>query len=142
MDILKGDNNLFTTIKDEVTLLINDLNLMQGILIDEQNELANNACAYIKYEGMISQIQSDIERAQIAQMNIDLFLEDIMKNAIDGNYSAKMEILERENQLLRDKIDMFEQQAKTIENNLNKENKKRAGKSKKEDKSIEENLEL
>ena len=133
---------MFRTISDEITLLLNDLILMRGILEDEQNELANNACAYIKYEGMISQVQSDIERAQIAQMNIDLFIEDIMKNAMDGNYSAKMEILERENQLLRDKIDIFEQQAKTIANNLNNGNKIRAGKSKKEDKNIEENLEL
>ena len=135
---------MFTTIKDEVTLLINDLNLMQGILIDEQNEHPNNTCHYIKYEGMISQVQSDIERAQIAQMNIDLFIEDIMKNAMDGNYSAKTEILERENQLLRDKIDIYEQQAKTIVNTMNKENKVRAGKIKKvkEDTEVEENLEL
>ena len=133
---------MFTPISNEVQSLLQDLIMLQGVIIDEQNEIANNACAYIKYEGMISQVQSDIERARIAQMNIDLFLEDIMKNAMDGNYSAKMEILERENQLLSDKIDMFEQQAKTITNNMNRGNKIRAGKSKKEDKSIEENLEL
>ena len=130
---------MFTTIKDEITLLINDLNLMQGILIDEQNEIANNTCAYIKYEGMISQIQSDIERVSISKDNLDLIIQDIMKNAADGNYSAKLNLTVKENLLLKEKLDMYEDELELIKNNLNKENDSRVKKSSKTKKNIREN---
>ena len=125
---------MFTPISNEVQSLLQDLILIQGVIIDEQNEIANNACAYIKYEGMLSQIEEDIARVSIASENINAILEDIMSNAMDGNYSAKMKLLEDENILLRKKIDMYEEKTKTIENNLNNGNKIRAGKN------IEENL--
>ena len=122
---------MFTPISNEVQSLLQDLILIQGVIIDEQNETANNACAYIKYEGMLSQLQQDIERVSGTYTNIDMLIQDIMKNAMDGNYSAKMKIVEEENILLRKKVDMFEKHAKTIANNLNNGNKIRAGKIKK-----------
>jgi hypothetical protein len=136
---------MFTPIKDEVQSLLQDLMLLQGVIIDEQNETANNACAYIKYEGMLSQLQQDIERVSECSANINMFIEDIMKNAMDGNYSAKMKLVERENELLRDKVNALENQAKVIANNLNNGNKIRAGqkvKKIKENTDIEDNLEL
>ena len=133
---------MFTPISNEVQSLLQDLILIQGVIIDEQNETANNACAYIKYEGMLSQLQQDIERVSECSMNIDLLIQDIMKNAMDGNYSAKMQIVEEENILLRKKLELFENQAKTIANNLDNGNKIRAGKKVKKTKEIEENLEL
>ena len=110
---------MFTPISDELQSLLQDLILIQGVIIDEQNETANNACSFIKYEGMLTQLQQDIERVSECSMNIDLLIQDIMKNAMDGNYSAKMKLLEDENILLRKKIDMYEEKTKTIENNLN-----------------------
>lgn len=135
---------MFTPISNELQSLLQDLILIQGVIIDEQNETANNPCAYIKYEGMLSQLQQDIERVSERSINIDLLIQDIMKNAMDGNYSAKMQIVEEENILLRKKVDMFELQTKTLANNLNNGNKIRAGKVKKvkENVEIEENLEL
>lgn len=136
---------MFTPIKDEVQSLLQDLMLLQGVIIDEQNEAANNACLFIKYEGMLSQLQQDIERVSETCTNVNMLIQDIMKNAMDGNYSAKMELIEEENIFLRKKIEIFETQAKTIANNLNNGNKIRAGqKSKKikENNDIEENLEL
>ena len=133
---------MFTPIQDEIKKLLQDLIMLQGVIIDEQNEVANNPCAYIKYEGMLSQLQQDIERVSETYTNIDMLIQDIMKNAMDGNYSAKMKIVEDENILLRKKIDMFEKQAKTIANNLNNGNKIRAGKNVKKTVEVEENLEL
>ena len=136
---------MFTPIKDEVQSLLQDLILIQGVIIDEQNETANNACAYIKYEGMLSQLQQDIERVSECHMNVDMLIQDIMKNAMDGNYSAKMQIVEEENILLRKKLDIYETQTKAIANNLDNGNKIRAGqkpKKVKENTDIEENLEL
>lgn len=135
---------MFTPISNEVQSLLQDLILIQGVIIDEQNETANNACAYIKYEGMLSQLQQDIERVSECSMNIDMLIQDIMKNAMDGNYSAKMQIVEEENELLRKKLELFDNQAKTIANNLDNGNKIRAGKAKKvkENTEVEENLEL
>ena len=130
---------MFTAIQNELELLMKDLNLMQGILIDEQNEIANNTCAYIKYEGMISQIQSDIERVSISKDNLDLIIQDIMKNAADGNYSAKLNLTVKENLLLKEKLDMYEDELELIKNNLNKENDSRVKKSSKTKKNIREN---
>jgi hypothetical protein len=136
---------MFTPIKDEVQSLLQDLILLQGVIIDEQNETANNACAYIKYEGMLSQLQQDIERVSETCANINMLIQDIMKNAMDGNYSAKMKLVEEENILLRKKIDIYDSQTKIIANNLNNGNKIRAGqklKKIKENTDVEKNLEL
>lgn len=133
---------MFTPISDELQSLLQDLIMLQGVIIDEQNETANNACAYIKYEGMLSQLQQDIERVSECSMNIDLLIQDIMKNAMDGNYSAKMKIVEEENELLRKKLELFDCQAKTIANNLDNGNKIRAGVKVKKTVEVEENLEL
>ena len=133
---------MFTPISNELQSLLQDLILIQGVIIDEQNETANNACAYIKYEGMLSQLQQDIERVSEFSMNIEMLIQDIMKNAMDGNYSAKMQIVEEENELLRKKLELFETQAKTIANNLDNGNKIRAGQKVKKTVEIEENLEL
>ena len=132
---------MFTPISNELQSLLQDLILIQGVIIDEQNETANNACAYIKYEGMLSQLQQDIERVSECSMNVDLLIQDIMKNAMDGNYSAKMQIVEEENTLLRKKLELFDNQAKTIANNLDNGNKIRAGKNIKKIVELEENLE-
>lgn len=118
---------MFTPISDEVKNLLQELILLQGVIVDEQDAVANNPCAYIKYEGMLTQLQQDIERVSECSMNIDLLIQDIMKNAMDGNYSAKMQIVEEENILLRKKLELFDCQAKTIANNLDNGNKIRAG---------------
>lgn len=134
---------MFTPIKDEVQSLIQDLILIQGLIIDEQNETANNPCAFIKYEGMLTQLQQDVERVSECSINIDMLIQDIMKNAMGGNYSVKMNLVERENLLLREKIDVLEAQTKVIANTLDNGNKIRAGqKAEKVMKNIEENLEL
>ena len=132
---------MFTPISNEVQSLLQDLILIQGVIIDEQNKTANNACAYIKCEGMLSQLQQDIERVSETCTNVNMLIEDIMKNAMDGNYSAKMQIVEEENILLRKKLELFDCQAKTIANNLDNGNKIRTGKAK-QVVEIEENLEL
>lgn len=133
---------MFTPISNELQSLLQDLVLIQGVIIDEQNETANNACAYIKYEGMLSQLQQDIERVSETCANVNMLIQDIMKNAMDGNYSAKMQIVEEENILLRKKLELFDCQAKTIANNLDNGNKIRAGKKVKKAVEVEENLEL
>ena len=133
---------MFTPIANELQSLLQDLILIQGVIIDEQNETANNACAYIKHEGMLSQLQQDTERVSECSMNIDMLIQDIMKNAMDGNYSAKMQIFEEENILLRKKLELFDKHSKTIANNLDNGNKIRAGKKVKKIVEVEENLEL
>jgi hypothetical protein len=133
---------MFTPISDEVKNLLQELILLQGVIVDEQDEVANNPCAFIKYEGMLSQLQQDIERVSECSTNIEMLIQDIMKNAMDGNYSAKMQIVEEENILLRKKLELFENQAKTIANNLDNGNKIRAGKKVKKEIEVEENLEL
>lgn len=139
---------MFSPITDEINILLQDLILIQGVIIDEQNEVANNPCAFIKYEGMLAQLQQDIERVSETSTNINNHIEYIMANAMDGNYSAKMKLVEDENELLRRKIEILEEKAKTIVNTLDNGNKIRSkakSKSKKEiveDNIIEENMEL
>lgn len=133
---------MFTPIKNEIDLLLSDLQENQKALANEQMSIANNSCAFIKYEGMLAQGQHCIDRVVESYLNLDLIIEDIMKNAIDGNYSAKMKIIEEENELLRKKLELFDNQAKTIMNNLDNGNKVRAGKKVKKAVEVEENLEL
>ena len=133
---------MFTPIQDEMKLLIKDIQTELNTLIIEREDI-NNPNLYNEYSGGIKQLNWIKERVEITTLNINNTITNIMKNAADGNYSAKMEILERENQLLRDKIDLFEEQVKTINENLNRANKLRVSKKIKSEKdNIEENLEL
>ena len=134
---------MFTPIQDEMKLLIKDIQTELNTLIIEHEDI-NNPNMYNEYSGGIKQLNWIKERVEVTTLNINDIITNIMKNAADGNYSAKMEILERENQLLRDKIDLFEEQVKTIDKNLDRANKLRISKKKikTEKDNIEENLEL
>ena len=120
---------MFTPIKNEIDLLLSDLQENQKALANEQMSIANNSCAFIKYEGMLAQGQHCIDRVVESYLNLDLIIEDIMKNAIDGNYSAKIKISEDENTLLKEKIELLEKQMLALTNNLNNENKIRENKN-------------
>lgn len=134
---------MFEPIQDEMKLLKQDIQTELNTLIIEHEDI-NNPNMYNEYSGGIKQLQWIKERVEVTSLNINDTITNIMKNAADGNYSAKMEILERENQLLRDKIDLFEEQIKTINKNLDRANKLRVSKKKpkSEKDNIEENLEL
>ena len=134
---------MFEPIQDEMKLLKQDIQTELNTLIIEHEDI-NNPNMYNEYSGGIKQLNWIKERVEITNLNINNIITNIMKNAADGNYSAKMEILERENKLLRDKIGLFEEQVKTINKNLDRANKLRVGKKKpKSEKDvIEENLEL
>lgn len=133
---------MFEPIQDEMKLLKQDIQTELNTLIIEHEDI-NNPNMYNEYSGGIKQLNWIKERVEVTTLNINDIITNIMKNAADGNYSAKMEILERENQLLRDKIDLFEKQVKTINENLNRANKLRVSKKTKSKKdNVEENLEL
>ena len=134
---------MFEPIQDEMKLLKQDIQTELNTLIIGHEDI-NNPNMYNEYSGGIKQLQWIKERVEVTSLNINDTITNIMKNAADGNYSAKMEILERENQLLRDKIDLFEEQVKTINKNLDRANKLRVSKKKpkSEKDNIEENLEL
>ena len=134
---------MFEPIQDEMKLLKQDIQTELNTLIIEHEDI-NNPNMYNEYSGGIKQLNWIKERVEITTLNINDTITNIMKNAADGNYSAKMEILERENQLLRDKIDLFEEQIKTINKNLDRANKLRVSKKKpkSEKDNLEENLEL
>ena len=134
---------MFEPIQDEMKLLKQDIQTELNTLIIGHEDI-NNPNMYNEYSGGIKQLQWIKERVEVTSLNINDTITNIMKNAADGNYSAKMEILERENQLLRDKIDLFEEQIKTINKNLDRANKLRVSKKKpkSEKDNIEENLEL
>jgi len=135
---------MFTPIVDEMKILLQSLMLNLDDIIEEQNEAGNNTCSFIKYEGMLSQLQQDIERVSATSMNIRNHIENVIKTAMDGNYSAKMKVINDENALLRKRINILEDEIETTKRNLNNGNKIRAGKIKKvkENIEVEENLEL
>src|SRR5574344_203050 len=133
---------MFEPIQDEMKLLKQDIQTELNTLIIEHEDI-NNPNMYNEYSGGIKQLNWIKERFEITNLNINNIITNIMKNAAEGNYSAKIDILERENKLLRDKIDLFEEQVKTINENLNRANKLRTNKKTKSKKdNIEENLEL
>ena len=133
---------MFTPILDEVNILIQDIRTAQNTMIIEQGDI-NNPNLYLEYSGGIKQLEFVFERATIASINIDDIIEHIMRNAADGNYSAKMKIVDEENRILREKIDIMQDQIDAITNNLDKENEVKIEQLKENiETNIEERLEL
>ena len=116
-------------------------------MIIEQSDITNPNL-YNEYSGGIKQLEWVSEHLATMLLNIDSHIEYILKNASDGNYTAKMGILEDENRVLGDKIYLLEQELKVYKKNEKKEQELNTKQPRPGDKiretllEIEENLEL
>lgn len=138
---------MFTPIIDELQKFANDLsNLISELTI--MRTVQTNSNMVIEYDGRIDQAEEILDMFLMTSSNIDKNIEYIMKNATDGNYSAKMGVLEDEVNTYKNKIYLLEQELKKYKTNEKLEltkkaelvNAKNRGKIKND--NIEENLEL
>ena len=136
---------MFTPIIDELQKFINDLsNLISELTV--MRTMQQNSNMVIEYDGRLDQAEEILDMFSEVKINIDKDIELIMKNATDGNYSAKMEVLENEVNTYKDKIYLLEQELKKYKTNEKLELTKKAelvnAKSKIKDDEIEGNMEL
>ena len=138
---------MFTPIIDELQKFANDLsNLISELTV--MRTMQQNSNMVIEYDGRLDQAEEILDMFSEVKINIDKDIELIMKNATDGNYSAKMEVLENEVNTYKDKIYLLEQELKKYKTNEKLELTKKAelinakNKIKIKDDNIEENMEL
>ena len=138
---------MFTPIIDELQKFANDLsNLISELTV--MRTMQQNSNMVIEYDGRLDQAEEILDMFSEVKINIDKDIELIMKNATDGNYSAKMEVLENEVSTYKDKIYLLEQELKKYKTNEKLELTKKAelinakNKIKIKDDNIEENIEL
>ena len=82
---------MFEPIQDEMKLLKQDIQTKLNTLIIEHADI-NNPNRYNEYSGGIKQLNWIKERVEVTILNINDTITNIMKNAADGNYSAKMAV--------------------------------------------------
>lgn len=115
---------MFTPIQNELEMLIHIIrNTQEEMILDLEN--MHNLCIFTKQEGGIAQLGWVLELITTTYVNINEHIKNIMENAADGNYSAKIQVLEDENIILKEKIRIYEQEMGIVKNNLDKENKVR-----------------
>lgn len=135
---------MFTPILDEIQLLLQTVQAQKVQVMSMQYDI-NNPNLYNEYAGGIKQLDWAFDQLNLSYFNIEKIIEDIQRNTIDGNYMAKLSIVEDENMVLRDKIDLLEEdnekitKMKKIRQNVNTNEE---AKNILENVEIENNLEL
>jgi len=115
---------LYTPIKDEIEMLIYIFERTREEMVEDLPNM-HNLCIFTKQEGAIAQLGWALEQLTNTYLNIDEHIKYIMQNAIDGNYSAKMKIILDENALLKEKLEMYDNDIQVIKNGIDKENQAR-----------------
>ena len=115
---------MYTPIKDEIEMLIYIFERTREEMVEDLPNM-HNLCIFTKQEGAIAQLGWALEQLTNTYLNIDEHIKYIMQNAIDGNYSAKMKIILDENALLKEKLEMYDNDIQVIKNGIDKENQAR-----------------
>ena len=105
---------MFSQIQTEIDLLIVAIEKeIEYISLIRTNE--HNPNLFAEYGGRTIGLTYALAEVNKAQRNINEHISDILKNTTDGNYIAKLGVLEDENRVLRDKIYLLEQDLKKYE---------------------------
>lgn len=116
---------MFTQIQTTIDVLKasidSELEYISMMRLNEQNPNM-----FAEYGGRTIGLTWALQEINKTQIQINDHITDILKNTTDGNYIAKLGVLEDENRVLRDKIYLLEQDIKRY-----KEMQKRNRKNKK-----------
>ena len=102
---------MFSQIQTEIDLLIVAIEKeIEYISLIRTNE--HNPNLFAEYGGRTIGLTYALTEIHKTQNKINEHISDILKNTTDGNYIAKLGVLEDENRVLRDKIYLLEQDLK------------------------------
>lgn len=102
---------MFSQIQIEMDKLVINLEKTADYIAGlRQNEYNPNV--YAEYGGRLIGITESLSEIRKAQIHINDHIIDILKNTTDGNYVAKLNLLIDENDLLRDKVELLEEDLK------------------------------
>lgn len=106
---------MFTQITTAIDLLKveieKELEYISMMRLNEQNPNM-----FAEYGGRTIGLTWALQEINKTQLDINEHITDILKNTTDGNYIAKMGVLEDENRVLRDKVYLLEQDIKRYKN--------------------------
>jgi len=131
---------MLTPIKDEMNLLCNVLQMLIATTSAEREDI-QNPNLYNEYTGRITSHVEALHEVQLTSVNIDKHIEYILQNTVDGNYAAKLGVLEDENRVLRDKQYLMEKEMDKMKK-IKKDRKVLSKPGYTHDVNIEERLEL
>lgn len=114
---------MFTQITTSIDLLKveieKELEYISMMRLNEQNPNM-----FAEYGGRTIGLTWALQEINKTQLDINEHITDILKNTTDGNYIAKMGVLEDENRVLRDKVYLLEQDIKRYKDMQQKSSKK------------------
>ena len=114
---------MFTQIQVAIdTLKATIDNELEYISMVRSNE--QNPNMFAEYGGRTIGLTWAMREIDKTQVEIDNHIAEILKNTTDGNYIAKLGVLEDENRVLRDKIYLLEQDIKRYKDMQKKSSKK------------------
>ena len=105
---------MFTPITDELELLQSIVTELI-VLTQEERIEQTNPVMNIEYTGRVAGLYEAKMQIDETVINVQQHIDYILKNTVDGNYAEKLNILEDENRVLRDKNYFLEQESKRIQ---------------------------
>lgn len=109
---------MFTQIQTELELLVVAIEKIIDYITALRSSEANPNL-YTEYGGRLIGLTEALKEIKKTKINVNEHIIDILKNTTDGNYVAKLGILEDENRVLRDKVYILNEDLKKY-NNLKK----------------------
>lgn len=105
---------MFTPVLDEIQLLQSIVTELLA-LTQEERESQTNPIMTVEYTGRVAGLYEAKMQIDETAINIEQHIDYILKNTLDGKYAEKLNILEDENRVLRDKNYFLEQESKRIQ---------------------------
>mgnify|MGYP007013866756 CR=1 FL=1 len=98
---------MFTQITTELSLLAVEIEKIMDVV---SNARANeyNPNLFNEYGGRLIGLTEALAEIQKTQLIVNDHIADILKNTADGNYVEKLNVINEENIVLRNKIDLLE----------------------------------
>lgn len=102
---------MFTQITTELDLLVVAIE-KEIEFVDALRQNEHNSNVYIEDGGRLVGLTEALAEVRQTQLKINEHIIEILKNTTDGNYVAKMGVLEKKNEVLTQEISLLQQELK------------------------------
>lgn len=102
---------MFTPIQEELNELIM---VIEGMIdfVAEMRMGENNNPRYIEIGGRLIGLNEALAEVEKTKIYINEHIMDILNNTIDGNFSKKIDVLTEENEVLKEKVSLLQNDLK------------------------------
>ena len=102
---------MFTQITTELDLLVVAIE-KEIEFVDALRQNEHNSNVYIEDGGRLVGLTEALAEVRQTQLKINEHIIELLKNTTDGNYVAKMGVLEKKNEVLTQEISLLQQELK------------------------------